>query len=432
MAMQALPNTAAWRSRSSTPAGTQPLSANADALAPDVSALVRADWELEEQKFKFIRGEDCQMGMACMGEKWARAVIVQALGVYRGGSMQAPGPGDTPCVFFRIGTVALTLCGVDHRTFREVGSEFTRISAAGPRPPSRSPPRAYSPGGGQGTSGTLIPRLRSKPTKKDKVLTLMWATRGQLAAASDPDSDILLEQTREVARREPLALAILALSLEGALTDGDLIAAVLASSLSGASERADALGIAREVFRNDRGAAAASLQDVAVTTAKNFEPGGQIATLLFSRGIHAILAHRVAHSLWRSERRELALAVKTAFGRVFSTDIHPGATFGRGIWLDHGVGFVVGETSVVEDDVAIWHGVTLGSTLKQDGDSRHPRLRRGCTIGASCVILGDIDIGEGSVVAAGSVVLADVPPCTTVAGVPAKPKVRSASSFAGF
>nr|WP_252192870.1 serine O-acetyltransferase [Rhizobium sp. CSW-27] len=129
---------------------------------------------------------------------------------------------------------------------------------------------------------------------------------------------------------------------------------------------------------------------------------------------------------------DLALALKALFGRAFSTDIHPAARFGRGIWLDHGLGFVVGETAIIGDDVSIWHGVTLGSTLKDSGGRRHPRLGSGVTVGADAILLGGIDIGAGSVIAAGAVVLGDVQPETTVAGVPAKGKPRTQSSFRGF
>jgi serine O-acetyltransferase len=241
----------------------------------------------------------------------------------------------------------------------------------------------------------------------------------------------LLEHAHDLKRREPLALALLCLDLDGLRSDTDLLAAVLASALPERIAGA-ARDLIRDILHADAVACSSTLWDVTVTTSKNFEPGGEIATLMFSRGIHAILAHRVAHALWNSGRRDLALTIKTMFSRTFATDIHPGAVFGKGVWLDHGVGFVVGETAVIEDDVNIWHGVTLGSSLKQTGEGRHPRLRTGCTIGAGSVILGGIDVGAGSVVAAGSVVLADVPPGVTVAGVPARPKARTATSFSGF
>ncbi len=250
--------------------------------------------------------------------------------------------------------------------------------------------------------------------------------------ASGHQSTGLSEEARELFAREPALLAVLSIAPGDISTDETLLAAVLVSAIARPEARQAIGEIALRIFREDPVARASALADITVTARKNFEPGGEIATLLFSRGIHALLAHRVTHSLWREGRADLALALKTIFGRAFSTDIHPAARFGRGIWLDHGLGFVVGETAIIEDDVSIWHGVTLGSTLKDSGAARHPRLRRGATIGAGAVILGGVEIGIGSVVAAGSVVLTDVAPGTTVAGVPAKLKARSASSFAGF
>ncbi|HEV2652631.1 MAG TPA: hypothetical protein VGU69_15340 [Rhizomicrobium sp.] len=252
------------------------------------------------------------------------------------------------------------------------------------------------------------------------------------SVASGRLSTSLTEEARDLFVREPALLTVLSIAPENIFTDETLLAAVLVSAIAQPDARQAVGETVSTIFRKDLVARASALADIAVTARKNFEPGGEIATLLFSRGIHALLAHRVTHSLWSEGRADLALALKTIFGRAFSTDIHPAARFGRGIWLDHGLGFVVGETAIIEDDVSIWHGVTLGSTLKDSSAGRHPRLRRGATIGAGAVILGGIEIGAGSVVAAGSVVLADVEPGTTVAGIPAKLKARSAGSFAGF
>jgi serine O-acetyltransferase len=104
---------------------------------------------------------------------------------------------------------------------------------------------------------------------------------------------------------------------------------------------------------------------------------------------------------------------------VYGVDIHPAAQIGRGIMIDHATSVVVGETAVIEDEVSLLHGVTLGGTGKETGD-RHPKVRRGALIGANSTILGNIEIGRCSRVGAGSVVLRDVPANTTVAGVPAK------------
>jgi serine O-acetyltransferase len=264
------------------------------------------------------------------------------------------------------------------------------------------------------------------------VLTPTRRPDAPVSTEPDPNGTTLLAQAHALHRREPLALPLLRLSLDGLQSDTDLLAALLASALPDRLALGTGLGLLKDVLNADAAACAATLRDVAVTTCKNFEPGGEIATLLFSRGIHAILAHRVAHALWISGKHDLSLAVKTMFGRVFSTDIHPGAAFGSGVWLDHGLSFVVGETAVIEDEVSIWHGVTLGSTLKDAGNQRHPQIRRGATICADAIVLGNIEVGEGSVVAAGAVVLTDVAPFSTVAGVPARLKQRSENSFSGI
>jgi serine O-acetyltransferase len=144
-----------------------------------------------------------------------------------------------------------------------------------------------------------------------------------------------------------------------------------------------------------------------------------IEPVLYFKGFHALQAHRLSHWLWRQNRRDLALYIQSRSSEVFQTDIHPAARLGRGLFLDHATGLVVGETAVVEDNVSMLHDVTLGGTGKADGD-RHPKIRSGVMIGAGAKILGAIEIGECARIAAGSVVLAAVPRNTTVAGVPAK------------
>lgn len=140
--------------------------------------------------------------------------------------------------------------------------------------------------------------------------------------------------------------------------------------------------------------------------------------LLFFKGFMALATYRVSHQLWQDGRRWLALYLQSVSSEVFSTDIHPAARIGCGILLDHATSFVVGETAIIEDDVSILHEVTLGGTGKASGH-RHPIIRSGVLIGAGAKILGRVEIGTHAKVGAGSVVLADVPPHTTVAGVPA-------------
>lgn len=144
-----------------------------------------------------------------------------------------------------------------------------------------------------------------------------------------------------------------------------------------------------------------------------------IEPLLYFKGFHAIQTHRLAHALWKAGRKDFALYLQSRSSEVFQCDIHPAARMGKGIFLDHATGLVVGSTAVIEDDVSILHGVTLGGTGKERGD-RHPKIRRGVLIGAGAKIIGNIEVGQCARVAAGSVVLASVAARTTVAGVPAR------------
>ncbi|MCW8126101.1 serine O-acetyltransferase [Microbulbifer halophilus] len=140
---------------------------------------------------------------------------------------------------------------------------------------------------------------------------------------------------------------------------------------------------------------------------------------LYFKGYHALQAHRVAHWLWLQNRRSLALFLQHRISVVFGIDIHPAATLGEGILLDHATGIVIGETAVVDDNVSIMQSVTLGGTGKESGD-RHPKVRCGVLIGAGSKVLGNIEIGQCAQVASGSVVLKDVPAQKMVAGVPAR------------
>lgn len=140
---------------------------------------------------------------------------------------------------------------------------------------------------------------------------------------------------------------------------------------------------------------------------------------LFYKGFHALQAHRVAHWLWQHSRQTLAQFFQNQISVTLGVDIHPAARVGSGIMFDHATGIVIGETAVVEDDVSMLHSVTLGGTGKTSGD-RHPKIRKGVLLSAGCKVIGNIEVGTNAKVGAGSVVLSDVPPNVTVAGVPAK------------
>ncbi len=141
--------------------------------------------------------------------------------------------------------------------------------------------------------------------------------------------------------------------------------------------------------------------------------------LLYLKGFHAIQSYRITHFLWKQNRQSLAIYLQNQISVAFDVDIHPAAKIGHGIMFDHATGIVVGETAVIENDVSILQGVTLGGTGKECGD-RHPKIREGVMIGAGAKVLGNIEVGKYAKIGANSVVLQPVPEYATAAGVPAK------------
>jgi serine O-acetyltransferase len=174
-----------------------------------------------------------------------------------------------------------------------------------------------------------------------------------------------------------------------------------------------------EVLAEDVSIGAAIRADLLAARTRDPAARGYAQPFLYYKGFHALQAYRVAHWLWGQGRYGLAAHLQNRISEAFGVDVHPAAQIGSGILIDHGTGVVIGETAVVEDHVSLLHEVTLGGTGKDTGD-RHPKVRRGVLIGAGAKILGNIEIGRGAKVAAGSVVLKDVPPHTTVAGIPAR------------
>ena len=141
--------------------------------------------------------------------------------------------------------------------------------------------------------------------------------------------------------------------------------------------------------------------------------------LLYFKGFQALQTYRIANWLWRHDRQPLATLLQNRVSEVYAVDIHPAATIGHGILMDHATGVVIGETARIGNDVSILHGVTLGGTGKEEGD-RHPKIGNGVLLSAGAVILGNVTVGEGAKVAASSVVLKDVPPHCTAVGIPAE------------
>jgi serine O-acetyltransferase len=239
-------------------------------------------------------------------------------------------------------------------------------------------------------------------------------------AALDPIWDRVRTEAEDIVRREPELAAFIFSSV---LHHSRLEAAVVHRVAERLDHSALSGDLIRQTFdealRDDPDIGNAFRADLVAVYDRDPATSRFIDPLLYFKGFHAIQAHRLAHWLFLNGRKDFAYYLQSRASSVFQTDINPAAKIGRGIFLDHATGFVVGETAVIEDDVSILHGVTLGGTGKENED-RHPKIRRGVLIGAGAKILGNIEIGHCARIAAGSVVVKPVPHNVTVAGVPAK------------
>lgn len=177
--------------------------------------------------------------------------------------------------------------------------------------------------------------------------------------------------------------------------------------------------IADEAYGSDPSLAEAARADLVAVYERDPACHTLIQPILFFKGFQAVQAYRVAHWLWLHGRHEMAYFFQMRVSELFGVDIHPAAKLGKGIMIDHAHSIVIGETAVVGDNVSMLHSVTLGGTGKEEED-RHPKIGNGVLIGAGAKVLGNIKVGNCSRIAAGSVVLEEVPPCKTVAGVPAR------------
>jgi serine O-acetyltransferase len=230
----------------------------------------------------------------------------------------------------------------------------------------------------------------------------------------------LYSVAEEASRREPKLMGILddvVLSRTGL---GNAVAVRLARKLSRRDMGRDELEpLIRTILKANPQTVECMAADLRAVVERDAACHNALEPLLFFKGFHALATYRVAHLLWQEGRHLLALLFQSISSEVFGVDIHPAAQIGCGILLDHGTGFVVGETAIIENDVSLFHEVTLGGTGKEKGGARHPIVRSGVLIGAGAKVLGRVEVGECAKVAASSVVLSDVRPHTTVAGIPA-------------
>ena len=244
---------------------------------------------------------------------------------------------------------------------------------------------------------------------------------------ADPVWERIREETARHANDEPILASFLHASILNHNKLEKALAFHLASQLDSSTASSLLLrDVMLEAMAGDSGISESVRADLLAVEERDSACHELYIPFLYFKGFHALQTQRVSHWLWQNGRESLALFFQNRVSAEFGVDIHPAAKMGHGIMLDHATGLVIGETAVVGNNVSILQSVTLGGTGKDEGD-RHPKIGDGVLISAGAKILGNIRVGEGAKVGAGSVVLEDVPPHTTVAGVPAKIVGRPAS-----
>ena len=227
-------------------------------------------------------------------------------------------------------------------------------------------------------------------------------------------------EARGLAECEPMLASFYHATLLKHENLGSALSYILANKLANAIMPAIAIReVVEEAYRADTNMTDYAARDILAVRQRDPAVDKYSTPLLYLKGFHALQAYRIGHWLWSQDRKALAIYLQNQISVVFGVDIHPAARIGCGIMLDHATGIVVGETAVVENDVSILQSVTLGGTGKEGGD-RHPKIREGVMIGAGAKILGNIEVGRGAKIGAGSVVLHPIPAHTTAAGVPAR------------
>jgi serine O-acetyltransferase len=239
-------------------------------------------------------------------------------------------------------------------------------------------------------------------------------------ASVDPIWTALREEAEEVARNEPALGGFVYATILNQPRLEDAVCHRLAQRLNHSDVDAGLITQTfGQVLADHPELGTAFRADVAAVYDRDPACSRYIEPLLYFKGFHALVTYRFAHQLLKDGRRDFALYLQSQSSRIFAVDINPAAKIGKGIMFDHGTGIVIGETASIGDNCSLLQGVTLGGTGKETGD-RHPKIGDNVMIGAGAKVLGNIRVGNCSRVASGSVVLKEVPPETTVAGVPAK------------
>jgi serine O-acetyltransferase len=238
--------------------------------------------------------------------------------------------------------------------------------------------------------------------------------------AIDPVWSRVRDEAEECARREPALASFIFTTVLNHDSLEHAIAHRVAARLGSSDVSSEMIVQAfHEALEAELSIGAAMRADIVAVAERDPATTRYLEPVLYYKGFHALQSHRLAHYLWHRGRKDFALYLQSQASSVFGVDINPNTKVGKGIFIDHATGVVIGQTAVIDDDVSILQGVTLGGTGKEQGD-RHPKIRRGVLLSAGAKVLGNIEVGSCARVAAGSVVLKAVPANVTVAGVPAR------------
>jgi serine O-acetyltransferase len=239
-------------------------------------------------------------------------------------------------------------------------------------------------------------------------------------AAAPPVWAALRNEALAQSKAEPALASLLATVILNHKSLGDALSYQLARKLADQELRGMTLReVAQEAYASDPSLVDIVEADLRAVFERDPACRGYLQPFLFFKGFLALQTHRVGHWLWEQGRQMLAFHMQSRMSELFQVDVHPATRIGRGVFVDHGTGIVIGETAVIGDDVSMLQGVTLGGTGAERGD-RHPKIGRGVLLGAGAKVLGNIVIGDYAKIASGSVVLKPVPAGCTAAGVPAR------------
>ena len=265
----------------------------------------------------------------------------------------------------------------------------------------------------------MRPLSEKNKTKQRGIMKLMGKKK-QVLEVLDPVWKRIQTEAKEAVEKEPLLGGSLHACILHHSSIEHALAYRIASKLA-SSEMSEQIlrEICDDAYKDAEEISLAGRADIVAVYQRDPACNTYIQPLLFFKGFQALQAYRVAHWLWNRDRKDMSYFIQMRCSEVFGIDIHPGARIGKGIMIDHAHSIVIGETAVVGDNVSMLHSVTLGGTGKED-EVRHPNIGHGVLLGAGAKVLGNISVGNCSRVAAGSVVLQNVPEKSTVAGVPAK------------